>query len=76
MDKFCLAYLETGNASEAYCRAYNAKNSGEATVNVNAKKLLDSTKIALRLKELRAPILERHKITIDDLIKNQSLFTQ
>ncbi len=44
-EKFCLAYLETGNASEAYRRAYNAAKMKAATVNRNAKALLDNTKI-------------------------------
>lgn len=53
-EAFCLAYLETGNASEAYRRAYSAENMKPETVNRNAKALLDHNKIATRLAELRA----------------------
>ena len=50
---FILAYLETGNASEAYRRAYNALGMNAATVNREAHSLLEHPKVAPRLKELR-----------------------
>lgn len=68
-EAFCLAYLETGNASEAYRRAYNASNMKPESINVNASKLLSDAKIALRLDELRKPVIERHRITVDDLLR-------
>lgn len=52
-EAFCLAYLETGNASEAYRRSYSAENMKPQSINVNASKLLADTKIALRVKELQ-----------------------
>jgi phage terminase small subunit len=67
-ENFCLAYLETGNASEAYRRAYSAENMKPDSINVNACKLLADAKIALRLEELREPIMQRHAITVDDLL--------
>lgn len=67
-ESFCLVYLETGNASEAYRQCYNAKSMSPEGVNREAKALLDNRKIAARLKELREPIMERHKITVDSLI--------
>lgn len=67
-EAFCLAYLETGNASEAYRRTYNAKRMKPETVNRTAKELLDNPKIAARLAELREPIIERHNITVDSLL--------
>lgn len=68
-EAFCLAYLETGNASEAYRRAYSAENMKPETVNRSAKELLDHPKITARLAELRRPIAKRHKITLDDLLR-------
>jgi hypothetical protein len=38
------------------------------SINVNACKLLADAKIALRLEELREPIMQRHAITVDDLL--------
>lgn len=67
-ENFCLAYLETGNASEAYRRAYNASKMKEAVINVKACELLANGKVTVRLAELRKPIIERHQITVDDLI--------
>jgi len=68
-EAFCLAYIETGNASEAYRRAYNAENMKPETVNRKAKDLLDNGKITARLAELREPILERHGDTVDSLLE-------
>ena len=63
-ENFCLAYIETGNASEAYRRVYNAKGMKPETVNRNAKALLDNNKIATRLEELRKPVAESAQITL------------
>lgn len=68
-ENFCLAYIETGNASEAYRRAYDTSKSKPESVNRLAKASLDNIKIASRIKELREPIMKRHEITVDDLIK-------
>lgn len=51
-ERFCLAYLETGNASEAYRRAYDAENMKPETINKRASELLDNREIAGRLEEL------------------------
>jgi len=68
-ERFCMVYIETGNASEAYRQAYNAENMKEASINVNASKLLTDAKIALRIKELKSGHTKRHELTIDDLVK-------
>ena len=59
-ERFCQAYVTNGgNASAAYRSSYDCNGSSEPTVNVNASKLLDSTKIALRVEELfKATTLE------------------
>lgn len=67
-EAFCRAYLETGNASEAYRQCYDCSNMNGDSVNRTAKKLMDNVKIASRLEELRAPIIQKHNITIDSLI--------
>lgn len=67
-ENFCLAYLETGNASEAYRRAYDAEKMTTDTISRKAKELLSNGKITARLSELREPILKRHAITVDDLL--------
>lgn len=67
-EAFCLAYLETGNASEAYRKAYNAENMKPETVNRKAKELLDHGKISARIEALQEEHRDRHKITVDDLL--------
>jgi phage terminase small subunit len=66
-EAFALAYIETGNASEAYRRAYNTGNMKPETVNRNAKALTDDNKISTRISELQAAHQQRHAITIDGL---------
>ena len=68
-EKFCMVYIETGNASEAYRKAYNCENMKEATINNKAYELLKKGDITARLGELRDKHAERHNITVSDLIK-------
>ena len=68
-EAFCKAYIETGNASEAYRRAYNAGKMKPATVNRNAAALLQNNKVATRLGELQSAHQKRHEVTIDSLTK-------
>ena len=67
-EAFCLAYLETGNASEAYRRAYDAEGMSSNAVGVEAFKLLENPKIANRLAILREPVIKRAQITMEDLL--------
>ena len=67
-ENFCLKYVETGNASEAYRFAYNAENMKPESVQVSACRLLDKANVKLRVRELKAEHAERHRITVDDLI--------
>lgn len=53
-EAFALAYVETGNATEAYRRAYDvAENSRDSWIYVEAAQLLDHPKIAPRIVELQ-----------------------
>lgn len=67
-EMFAIAYIETGNASEAYRRAYNAANMKPESINVNACKLLADAKVAQRVDDLRKAQVERLSLTVDDLI--------
>ena len=69
-ESFCLAYIETGNASEAYRQAYNAKNMKPETINRKAKVELDKGKIRARLEALQAEHRERHDVTVGGLSEN------
>lgn len=64
-EKFCIAYLDTGNASEAYRQAYDAGKMKPETITRNAKAMLDKNNIATRLAELRAPVIQKAKMTLE-----------
>ena len=63
-ENFCLSYLETGNASEAYRRAYNTVGASEKTIWEKASRLLKEGKVRARLEELRTPATESAQITL------------
>ena len=66
-EKFCTAFIETGNASEAYRRAYDAGNMKPETINRKAKELTDNGKIAARVEKLQAAHQKRHEVTVDTI---------
>lgn len=68
-EAFALAYVETGNASEAYRRAYNAGNMKPASVNRTAKELLDNPKIASRVEEMRKPAVDACQLTLESHLR-------
>jgi phage terminase small subunit len=61
-ENFCLAYIETGNASDAYRRAYSVQKMKPETVNRNAFELMQSSKISARVAELRSGIAEKSAV--------------
>lgn len=76
-ESFVLAYIETGNASEAYRRAYAWKGMSENAVNVEACKLLKHPKVSQRVAAMRAPAIEKAGITLekhlDDLMRLRNM---
>ncbi|HWH86174.1 MAG TPA: terminase small subunit [Pseudomonas sp.] len=64
-EAFCLAYIETGNASEAYRRAYACSKMKPETVNNKAHAMLKKGEIGARLDELRAPAVERAQVSLE-----------
>jgi phage terminase small subunit len=64
-ENFCLEYIKTGNASEAYRQSYNAEKMQEATVSRKAKELMDNGKITAKLEELRKPVIQAAQITLE-----------
>lgn len=69
-EAFCLAYIETGNASEAYRRSYNAGKMNANSVNRKAFDLVENVKIAARLQELRAPAVEKAQLTLEQHLRD------
>jgi len=67
-ESFCLAYLETGNATAAYRATYNVGAMPPASVNRKAFEVLENVKITARIAELRVPVMARHNVTVDSLM--------
>lgn len=68
-EKFCRVFVETGNASESYRQAYNAKNMAPNTINVKASQLLAKDNVTVRVGQLRQVHTKRHNITVDTLLE-------
>jgi phage terminase small subunit len=67
-EAFCFAYIETGNASEAYRRAYDAAEMSPEAVKVEASRLLDHPNVALTVEDLRSAQRRRHALTADRVL--------
>jgi DNA-binding transcriptional MocR family regulator len=65
-----MVYIETGNASEAYRRAYDASRMKPETVNRKAVELIQNGKVAARVEALREVHRKRHEITVDSLTED------
>jgi len=68
-ERFCQAYIKTGNASEAYRAAYDCSKMKPETVNRAAKQLLDNSKITARIKELQAQYIRENDLSPDKVLK-------
>ncbi len=66
-EAFACAYVETGNASEAYRRAYNAESMGANAIRVEASRLLDDPNVSLIVTSLREAAAERCIVTVASL---------
>lgn len=68
-EAFARAYVETGNASEAYRRAYDAENMKQAVIAVKASELLTNGNVKVMVDNLKEEALQRHRLTVDDLLR-------
>ncbi|BCD59618.1 MULTISPECIES: terminase small subunit [unclassified Nitratiruptor] len=68
-EKFCLEYVKTGNASEAYRRAYNAKNMKDETIWSKASMLLERDKVRVRVEELRKKAEDEAIMSVQELMQ-------
>jgi phage terminase small subunit len=76
-EKFYRAYLETGNASEAYRQVYDTARMKPETVNKRASELLQHREIAGRLvaneSKLRQAAEERYFVSKERIIRELAL---
>ncbi len=66
-EAFCMAYIETGNATRAYRLAYDAENMQNSTISNEAYKLMKDHDITMRIKELQEQYAELNKVTVETL---------
>lgn len=57
-ENFAKAIVEGMNQADAYRSAYSCKNMSDNSIYVNASKLVNDTKVALRIKELREQLVK------------------
>ena len=62
-----LTYVESGNATEAYRRAFTVDRMNEATVRREAHSIVHRPRVAEAIKSLQAEHLARHCVTVDRL---------
>lgn len=67
-ENFCNYYIECGNASEAYRRAYSCSNMKDESINVKAVELLNNGKIKVRVKELQEELKKKSDITKEEVL--------
>jgi len=69
-EKFCNLYIELGNASEAYRKAYDVREDTKPTsINEKASQLLSRVDIRSRVEEIRNEVKEAHKIDRSFIVK-------
>lgn len=69
-EAFAQAYLQTGNASEAYRSAYDfSPDCKPNTVEKRACELLKNGKVAGRLDSLQKELAERNGVTVDAIVE-------
>lgn len=66
-ENFCMAYIETGNASEAYRQAYEVSRMKPNSIHVKASELLVNGNVTVRVKQLQTEHKMRHDVTVDSL---------
>ena len=64
-EAFINAYLETGNATQAYRRAYDADGMSDEAIRVEAHKLLKHPNIALRLESFKQSAVAETMLTLE-----------
>lgn len=67
-EAFCNYYIETGNASEAYRRAFCCAKMKPAVVNVKAVELLSNGKVSVRVKELQDELKKKSDLSKERIL--------
>lgn len=72
-ENFCNYYIECGNASEAYRRAYpGSREWTDKAVWGRASALLNNSKVVVRVEELQKELKDRSDVTKDRILQELS----
>lgn len=71
-EEFCNYYIETGNASEAYRRAFCCQKMSEKTIWEKASVLLSKDKVRTRVRELQEEQKNKSDITKEKILNELS----
>lgn len=71
-EAFCRAYVETGNASEAYRLSFSTENMKDTTIRCRAYDLMKEDRIVNRIKKIQKTHVDRHEITMDSILTELS----
>ena len=69
-ENFCLAYIETGKAPDAYRLAYRTEKMSAAAIKADAYKTYAMPKIKARIAELREPATRAAMITLETHLRD------
>ena len=75
-EAFALAFVETGNASESYRRAFKAEKMSPAAIAVEASRLLGDPKVALRVQELQSKAADACQVTLEGHLRRLAELSQ
>lgn len=66
--KFCHAYIETGNASQAYLDSHNVRTTNKKTITNKANALKNEECIKEYIQELQSDARESHGVTVESIL--------
>lgn len=69
-ENYCQYFMELGNQSAAYRKAYDAELSNSQTVWSESCRLHADPNVTARILELQKEAYERHRATIDEIVFN------
>ena len=75
-EAFALAYFETGNASKAYRRSYNAENMSPNVIHNKASALMAKGDVRVRIEQLRAKAETASVMSRQEALERLSTFAR
>jgi len=65
-EAFVQAYLKSGNATDAYKRAYNCNAMSDEAIHVEGCRLIKNPKVALRLQRVAEKVEKKAVLTLEE----------